>query len=68
MLRYVLYIAVVFLVADHVYTHWGPQIINWIVNNLTGEEAKVVKQPPHRESLIDRLIEELKDKLKEVGR
>jgi len=50
MLRYVLCLSVVFLLIDHIYTHWGPEIINWVASGFLGREVTVVEEPPHRES------------------
>ncbi|NPA40961.1 MAG: hypothetical protein GXO18_01655 [Aquificae bacterium] len=68
MLRYILYIAVVFIVADHVYTHWGPEIINWVASNFLGREVVVVEEAPYRESLIDKVIKGIKERIEDVRR
>jgi hypothetical protein len=68
MLRYILYFVAVFLVADHVFTHWGPEVINWLASSFLGREVTVVEEAPYRESLIDRVIESIRDKIEEDRR
>ncbi len=63
MLRYILYFGAVFLIADHVFTHWGPEIINWLASKFMGREVTVVEGAPYRESLIDKVIHSVRDKL-----
>jgi len=63
MFRYVLYVAATFLIVDHVYTHWGPGIINSIASGFLGRKVTVVEEAPYRESIIDRAIKEIKRKL-----
>jgi len=67
MFRYILYVAAAFLIADHVYTHWGPEIINWVASRFMGREVTVVKEPPYRESIIDKVVHSLKEKLGKSG-
>jgi len=64
MLRYFFYVVAVFLLADHLYTHWGPEVINWVASRFLGEEITVVDEPPHRKSSLDRVM----DKVKELWR
>jgi len=68
MLRYILYVGVVFILADHIFTHWGPEIINWFASQFLGREVVVVEEAPYRESLIDRVVQEIRDKLEEARR
>ncbi|EDP74896.1 hypothetical protein [Hydrogenivirga sp. 128-5-R1-1] len=68
MLRYLLYVALVFLLADHVFTHWGPEIINWLASQFLGREVVVVEEAPYRESLIDKVVHEVRDKLERARR
>lgn len=63
MLRYIFYVAAVFLIADHLFTHWGPEIINWLASRFLGREITVVKEAPYRESLIDRAVQGVRDRL-----
>ncbi|RLJ69758.1 hypothetical protein BCF55_0013 [Hydrogenivirga caldilitoris] len=63
MLRYILYVAAVFIIADHVFTHWGPEIINWLASSFLGRDVTVVEEAPYRESLIDKVIQSVRDKL-----
>ena len=68
MIRYLLYIGAVILVADHVYTHWGPEIINWAASRFTGKQTKVVEGAPHRESMIDRIVKTVMDAVEDLRR
>ena len=61
MVRYLTLIVVVFLIADHIYTHWGPQIINSVASHFMGKETKIVEEPPYKESVIDKGIKKIKD-------
>ena len=56
MLRYILYLVVVVLVMDHVYTHYGASVINWVVSKFNNEKTTVIKEAPYRESIIDKII------------
>ncbi|GEM_PF-1404858 len=56
MLRWFIYICAILLAVDHVYTHWGPAIINSVASSIVGREVEIVKNPPHKESIIDRGI------------
>ncbi len=68
MVRYLLYIGVVFLIVDHVYTHWGPEIINWLASKFMGRQVVVVEGAPYRESLIDKVIKTVKEKAEDIRR
>ena len=68
MVRYLLYIGAVFLIADHVYTHWGPEIINWLASKFMGRQVVVVEGAPYRESLIDKVIKTVKEKAEDLRR
>jgi len=67
MFRYVLYVAIVFLIADHVYTHWGPEVINWVASKFIGREVTVIEGTPHRESIIDKVVHAVKEKVGRSG-
>ncbi len=67
MLRYILYFAIVFIITDHIFTHWGPEVVNWVASKFLGREVRVVEEAPYRESLIDRVIKEVREKLKDRG-
>jgi len=66
MVRYILYLLIAFLIIDHVWTHFGPKIINTIASHLAGKEVKVVEEKEERKSLIDVVIEKLKKTYEEV--
>ena len=68
MIRYLLYIGAVFLIADHVYTHWGPEIINWVASKFSGRQVKIVEGAPYRESIIDKTVRTIREKIKELRR
>ncbi|WP_457599870.1 hypothetical protein [Hydrogenivirga sp.] len=68
MLRYIVYVAAVFIIADHVFTHWGPEIINWLASRFLGREVTVVEEAPYRESLIDKVVHGIKEKLEDERR
>ncbi|MDQ7038324.1 MAG: hypothetical protein Q9N26_03880 [Aquificota bacterium] len=61
MLRYIVYIVLTFLIVDHLYTHWGPEIINRVASSFMGRDVTLVDEPPHRESIIDRAVKEVKE-------
>ncbi len=63
MLRYVLYVAIVFVIVDHVFTHYGPEIINWLASSFLGRDVVVVEEAPYRQSLIDKVVENIKERL-----
>ena len=63
MLRYILYVATVFVIVDHVFTHYGPEIINWLASSFLGREVVVVEEAPYRESLIDKVVKAVKEKV-----
>jgi len=68
MIRYLFYIGAVFLIADHVYTHWGTEIINWVASKLSGEQVTVVEGTPHRESVIDKVVKTVREKIEDLRR
>ena len=68
MVRYLLYVVAVFIVADHIYTHWGPEIINWTASKFLGKQVTVVEEAPYRESIIDKTVKTIKEKVKELRR
>ncbi len=68
MLRYILYFCAVFLMADHVYTHWGPEVINWVASKFFGRNVTAVRETPYRESIIDRTFKFVKGKVDELRR
>jgi len=68
MLRYLIYVVLVFLTADHIYTHWGPEIINKVASSLMGKKVVVVEEAPYRESLIDKLVKNVIEKIEELRR
>ncbi len=68
MLRYVLYLGVVFLLIDHIYTHWGPEIVNRVASGFLGREVTVVEEPPHRESVIDKMLKEVRERVNRLRR
>ena len=68
MIRYLLYIGAVLLIADHVYTHWGPEIINWAASKFMGRQTTVVEKAPHRESMIDRIVKTVMDLVEDIRR
>jgi hypothetical protein len=63
MLRTLIYIAVVFLIVDHLYTHWGPEIVNRAASTFMGRPVTVVEKPPHRESVLDRIVKKVRETL-----
>lgn len=63
MLRYLIYIVVIFLIVDHLYTHWGPEIVNRAASTFMGRPVTIVEEPPHRESVIDKTIKKVKELL-----
>jgi transcription antitermination factor NusA-like protein len=66
MVKYILYLLLAFLVIDHVWTHFGPKIINSIASELAGKETKVVEESQDRKSILDNTLDklvELKEKL-----
>lgn len=65
MLRYVVYIALIFVLVDHVFTHWGPEIINKVASGFLGREVVVVEESPYRESLIDKVVNKVKEKFED---
>ncbi len=66
MVKYIVYLFLAFLIIDHVWTHFGPKIINSIASELAGKEIKVVEETQDKKSVLDhawdKLIE-LKEKL-----
>ncbi|MGC8852115.1 MAG: hypothetical protein ACP5P0_00760 [Hydrogenobacter sp.] len=66
MMKYIVYLLLAFLIIDHVWTHFGPKIINSIASELAGKEIKVVEETQDKKSVLDhawdKLIE-LKEKL-----
>lgn len=64
MVRYILLIAVFYLIVDHLYTHWGPSLINWVASKVSGKEVSVVEGSPYKESLIDRVKKVLEEKFR----
>ncbi len=68
MLRNVVYGVLLFLIADYTYTHWSPEIINWVVSKLSGREVTVVEKPPYRKSIIDKTVDSIKKRLEEFRR
>ncbi len=68
MLRYIIYIVAVFLIIDHVYTHWGPQIINSLASSFMGRKVTVVEDSPYKESIIDKLIKEVNNSVNKLRR
>ncbi|SNZ12090.1 hypothetical protein [Hydrogenobacter hydrogenophilus] len=66
MVKYIVYLLLSFLIIDHVWTHFGPKIINSIASELAGKETKVVEEGQDKKSILDnawdKLIE-LKEKL-----
>ena len=63
MLRYLIYVAVIFLLVDHLYTHWGPEIVNRAASTFMGRPVTVVEESPYRESIIDKAIKKVKEVL-----
>ncbi len=61
MLRYLVYLALVFLIVDHLYTHYGPEIINRAASTFMGREITVVEKPTHRESVLDRIVKKVRE-------
>ncbi|ADO45470.1 hypothetical protein Hydth_1077 [Hydrogenobacter thermophilus TK-6] len=59
MVKYIIYMLVAFLIIDHVWTHYGPKIINAIASDLMGKETKVVEEDSERKSVLDNGIERL---------
>ncbi len=60
MLRYIIYVVFIFLIVDHIYTHWGPEIVNRAASTFMGRDVTLVEEPPHRESIIDKAVKEVK--------
>ncbi len=56
MMRYILYLVAILLVMDHVYTHYGAGVINWVVSKFNNEKTVVIKEAPYKESIIDKII------------
>lgn len=66
MVKYVVYLLLALLIIDHVWTHFGPKIINSIASELAGKETKVVEESQDRKSVLDNTLDklvELKEKL-----
>jgi hypothetical protein len=61
MLRWFIYVSAAFLIIDHAYTHWGPQIINGVASSILGRSVEVVKEPPHKESIVDKGIRSVRE-------
>ncbi len=58
----------VFLIVDHVYTHWGPEVVNWVASGFLGREVTVVDEPPYRESVIDKAVKEIREGIEKLRR
>ncbi|GBC88253.1 hypothetical protein HRbin13_00373 [bacterium HR13] len=61
MVKYIIYLLVAFLIIDHVWTHYGPKIINAVASNLSGKEVKVVEENSEKKSVLDNAIEKFQE-------
>ena len=63
MIRYLFYAGAILLILDHIYTHWGPEIINGVAGKFVGRQVEIVKEAPYRQSIIDKVIKAIVDRL-----
>ncbi|QWK20367.1 MAG: hypothetical protein KNN13_03305 [Hydrogenobacter thermophilus] len=61
MVKYIIYLLVALLIIDHVWTHYGPKIINAVASNLSGKEVKVVEENSEKKSVLDNAIEKFQE-------
>ncbi|MEZ0360526.1 MAG: hypothetical protein ABWK04_01325 [Hydrogenobacter sp.] len=61
MVKYIIYLLLAFLLIDHMWTHFGPKIINAIASDLAGKEVKVVQEDEEKKSVIDNTLEKIKE-------
>ncbi len=63
MVKYALYFLIVILVADHIYTHYAPPLINSIASFYEGRKVEVIKEDKDAKSLLDKIIEKIKENI-----
>ncbi len=59
MLRWIVGLALIFLLIDHVWVHYGPRIINSVASYLSGKEVRAVEEKADKKSIVDTLLERL---------
>ncbi len=63
MAKYAVYFLIVILVADHLYTHYAPPLINSVASFFEGKRVEIVKEDKNAKSLIDKILERIKENL-----
>ena len=51
------------MVADHVYTHYAPSLINSVASFFEGKQVEIIKEKKDAKSLIDKILERIKENL-----
>ncbi len=66
MLKWILFLASFFLLAEHMYIHYGTTAINYVASRMMGERVELVKEPFRKESAIDILIKQVRSTVDKV--
>ncbi|MFN3813832.1 MAG: hypothetical protein ACK4SM_04335 [Aquificaceae bacterium] len=60
MVKYIIYLLLAFLLIDHLWSHYGPKIINTVASEFTNKPTRVIEEGEERKSIIDGVMEKLK--------
>ncbi len=63
MVRYALYFLIIIIVADHIYTHYVPPLVNSIASFYEGRQVKVLEEDKDAKSLLDKIVDKVKENL-----
>jgi len=66
MVKYIIYAIIFILAVDHFYQHYGYKVINTVASYFSNKPVKVFEEEEERKSIVDNIIEKVKEMYEEI--